>query len=381
MDLLCYFVAMFFRDLPGHEAIKNKLRQSVHDSRISHAQLFAGPEGCGSLPMALAYVQFISCTNRLPDDSCGQCESCKKMSKLAHPDIHFSLPVNQPGDSKATSAAFVPAFRQLFLKHPYLGLDEWIEAIDVVNKQVIINTHEAEEIVRMLGFKSFESEYKFLILWLPEKMNDSAANKLLKSFEEPPEKTLIILVSHDPASVLPTILSRTQLTRFYALSDAEIREALLQRYNVEEAVARKITPLSNGNVSKAIRLASEMEEYSRKQESFRNWMLNCRAKNITALLDETDTFSKLGREGQKRYLEFALHMVRSSLVMSFEPSVAYVTDQEAAFLDKFKTVMKPDKIEPVFELINQSIGFIERNANPKLMFFDLSLQLSKHLKG
>lgn len=372
---------MLFADIVGHEAIKVKLRQSVIESRISHAQLFGGPESCGSLPMAIAYIQYIACELRTELDSCGQCESCKKINKLSHPDIHFSLPVNLPGDSKVTSATFVPEFRKLFLKNPYLSLNDWIEAIDVENKQVVINTHEAEAIVKTLGFKSFESEYKFLLLWLPEKMNDSAANKLLKSFEEPPEKTLIILVSHDPASVLPTILSRTQLIRFHALSDDEVCQTLIQNFKVDAQVAQKIAPLCNGNVALASKLASEMDEYAIKQQQFRDWMLASRTKNITKLMDDMEVFAKLGREAQKRYLEFALQMVRASLVMSFEPSVAYVTEAEGAFLQKFKSVLTPNKIEPVFELINQSISHIERNANPKILFLDLSLQLSPHLQG
>lgn len=372
---------MLFADIVGHEAIKVKLRQSVNESRISHAQLFGGPESCGSLPMAIAYIQYIACELRTELDSCGHCESCKKINKLSHPDIHFSLPVNLPGDSKVTSATFVPEFRKLFLKNPYLSLNDWIEAIDVENKQVVINTHEAEAIVKTLGFKSFESEYKFLLLWLPEKMNDSAANKLLKSFEEPPEKTLIILVSHDPASVLPTILSRTQLIRFHALSDDEVCQTLIQNFKVDAQVAQKIAPLCNGNVALASKLASEMDEYALKQQQFRDWMLASRTKNITKLMDDMEVFAKLGREAQKRYLEFALQMVRASLVMGFEPSVAYVTEAEGAFLQKFKSVLTPNKIEPVFELINQSISHIERNANPKILFLDLSLQLSPHLQG
>jgi DNA polymerase-3 subunit delta' len=206
---------MLFSEIIGQENTKKQLIDSVQTSRMSHAQLFSGPEGSGSLPLAIAYAQYVSCTQQGADDSCGVCPSCRKYNKLAHPDLHFVFPVatTDKVKSKPVSDLFLPEWRDILLTNPYFSFNQWLEHIGVDNKQGLIGTEEAGEIIRKLTLKTYESDYKVMVIWMPEKMNDSSANKLLKMIEEPPLKTLFLLVSEHPEQIITTIISRTQLVK------------------------------------------------------------------------------------------------------------------------------------------------------------------------
>ena len=226
---------MLFKDIIGQEEIKKKLIKTVEENRVSHAQLFSGPEGAGSLPLAIAYAQYISCENRSGNDSCGTCHSCFKYSKLIHPDLHFILPVaSTPKVKEPLTDKFLEEWRVSFIENPYLNPAEWYKAIGLENKQGFINVAESNEIIRKLSLKSYESEYKVVIIWLPEKMNKSAANKLLKIIEEPPSKTLFLMVTENSTNILPTIYSRVQVIRIPKLEEAEILLALQQGFDLEE---------------------------------------------------------------------------------------------------------------------------------------------------
>ncbi len=214
---------MFFRDIIGQEKIRERLVRSVEEQRVSHAQLFTGPEGTGKLGLAIAYAQYISCTNRTPSDSCGICHSCRKYAKLQHPDLHFVFPVfKKKNVAKPFCDDFIAKWREMVLQSPYFTLNQWMDAIEADNAQGMIYAHESESIIRKLSIKPFEAEFKVMIIWLPEKMNLSCANKLLKMIEEPPAKTLFLLVTEDEERIIPTILSRTQIIRIPAIEDAEL---------------------------------------------------------------------------------------------------------------------------------------------------------------
>ena len=242
---------MNFSQIPGQKDIKGKLLRSVKEERVSHAQLFAGPEGCGSMALALAYARYISCENRTDNDSCGTCKSCVKYEKLIHPDLHFVFPVIK--GKKATdpvSDNYLEEWREFVKKSPYFTLNNWMDSIEVGNAQGMIFASEASEIIKKLSLKTFESDFKIMIIWLPEKMHQATANKLLKMIEEPPEKTLFLLVSEEPDKVIPTILSRCQLVKIPSFNSNDIEKYLIDRFKIASDKASDISRVSNGNISK-----------------------------------------------------------------------------------------------------------------------------------
>ena len=251
---------MNFADIPGHREIKGKLLRSVRDERVSHAQLFAGPGGCGSMALALAFARYISCENRTENDSCGVCKSCVKHEKMIHPDLHFVFPVIK--GKKATdpvSDHYIAEWRDFVKKSPYFTINNWLEFIEVENAQGMIFASEASEIIKKLNLKTYESEYKIMIIWLPEKMHQATSNKLLKMIEEPPEKTLFLLVSDEPDKIIPTILSRCQLVKIPSFSNRDIERYLAESSGITSDKAADLSRVSNGSIIRAIEL-SENED-------------------------------------------------------------------------------------------------------------------------
>ena len=238
---------MQFREIVGQAAVKQRLINSVKENRVSHAQLFLGPEGSGNLPLAVAYAQYVACEDRQPDDSCGVCPSCRKYQKLAHPDLHFSYPffAKHKDDNALT---FMEQWREAFLANPYLSLDTWRGYLDAENKQANINIAECHQVIKKLSLKPFESAYKILILWLPEYL-DKEGNALLKIIEEPQPNTLFLLVAQNQDQILNTILSRTQLVKIPALEYEEIKDYLINRHQQTDHAAGEIAYLSNGNLT------------------------------------------------------------------------------------------------------------------------------------
>src|SRR6201991_2854654 len=241
---------MQFKHIIGQEAVKQRLINTVNENRVSHAQLFLGPEGSGNLALAVAYAQYLSCEDKQADDSCGECSSCRKYQKLMHPDLHFSYPffAKHKDDNALT---FIEQWREAFLANPYLSLDTWRGYLDAENKQANINIAECHQIIKKLSFKPFESLYKILILWLPEYL-DKEGNALLKIIEEPQPNTLFILVAQNQDQILNTILSRTQLVKIPPLSYSNISEFMVAHHNQTEQAASQISYLSNGNMADAL---------------------------------------------------------------------------------------------------------------------------------
>ena len=229
---------MNFAQIPGQHDIIGKLIRSVKEERVSHAQLFSGPGGCGSLALALAYAKYISCENRTGQDSCGICKSCLKYDKMIHPDLHFVFPVIRDKKiSEPVSDSYIEQWREFVRQSPYFTLNTWLDSIEVGNAQGLIFASEASEIIKKLSLKAFESDFKIMIIWLPEKMHLATANKLLKMIEEPPEKTIFLLVSDEPDKIIPTIYSRCQLIKIPAFSNTDIRDYLISRFNIPETKA------------------------------------------------------------------------------------------------------------------------------------------------
>lgn len=368
---------MLFQEIIGQNAIKEQLIQSVFENRVSHAQLFLGPEGSGSFALALAYAQFISCTDRTERDSCGTCSSCRKYNKLIHPDLHFSYPFFRGGE-KEDSMADLGEWRDLVLGNPYFNLDEWRLRLDAQNKQPNINKAECLNILHRLSLKAFESEYKTMIIWLPEYLKNEG-NRLLKTLEEPASKTLIILVAQNQDQILNTIISRTQLVKIPALKNEDIIRYLADNKDISETQASRIAYLSDGNMQAALNLLKEDDH-----DDFRNftgWMRMTFADKGAQIIDFVDELSKLGRENQKNMLRYGVQLIRECIMlMSGAESLVHLPSAELDFVKNFSKHLDLAKCEALVNELEKAHYHIERNANPKILFLDVSLQFVKILK-
>lgn len=348
---------MHFRDITGQLEIKKKLIQTVLDHRVSHAQLFFGPEGNEKLALAIAYAQFINCpdkTRSLPllqegkewrgMDSCGVCPSCVKYQKLIHPDLHFIYPVatTKKVTKKPRSRDFIEEWRNFLLKNNYqAGLHQWYESIGIENKQGIINADDCHEIITTLSYKSYESEYKVMILWMVEKLFYAAAPKLLKILEEPPEKTLFILISEDPDQIISTIRSRTLMVK--------IPRSRIDRKTTEET------------------------SYF---TTFRDWMRLCFARDYPGLVSHVAELSKIGRENQKNLLLYGLKIIQSCASVNFNnPELVVSRGEEMDFIIKISPFINSSNLLRFTELFNTALYHIERNAYPQALFLDVSFQV------
>ncbi|MFZ4101893.1 MAG: ATP-binding protein [Sphingobacterium thalpophilum] len=368
---------MLFQEVIGQNAIKEQLIQSVFENRVSHAQLFLGPEGSGSFALALAYAQFISCTEKTETDSCGNCASCRKYNKLIHPDLHFSYPFFRGGE-KEDSMPDLGEWRDLVLSNPYFNLDEWRLRLDAENKQPNINKAECLNILNRLSLKAFESEYKTMIIWLPEYLKNEG-NRLLKTLEEPANKTLIILVAQNQDQILNTIISRTQLVKIPALKNDDISRYLIDNKDVPETQASRIAYLSNGSLQAALNHLKEDDH-----DDFRNfsgWMRMTFADKGAQIIDFVDVLSKLGRENQKNMLRYGVQLIRECIMMiSGAESLVHLPSLELDFVKNFSRQLDLAKCEALINELEKAHYHIERNANPKILFLDVSLHFVKILK-
>jgi DNA polymerase-3 subunit delta' len=373
---------MLFKSIIGQAHVKARLIQSVQENRVSHAQLFLGPEGSGNLALAIAYAQYLSCEKKQDDDSCGTCSSCIKYSKLVHPDLHFSYPVANTKEisSKAKSIDFIKNWRAAVLEMPYLNLNEWYEYIGIENKQALISVEDATEIIRKLNFKSFESEYKVMIIWMPEKLRTEAANTLLKILEEPPAKTLFILVAENHDQLIKTILSRTQIVKIPRLSDADLVQYLSAHFDNSSNDIKRIVHLCNGNCNEALHMVQK-EQSNNLFELFQQWMRLCYKRDHRGLLLWGEGMSKTGREKQKSFLSYSLHIIRECLVLNYAAAeLVFMDGEDLSFAHKFKAFIHFNNGQELSDKLNEAHFHIERNANPKILFMDLSLGISSLLQ-
>ena len=377
---------MQFSQILGQEYIKNYLIKSALLGRIPHAQLFIGPEGCGVLPMAIAYAQFILCHN-LGNENNGGNDSCNlKFKSLTHPDLNFVFPnvTNEDVKSKPKSAIFIEDWREFILENPYGSLFDWYKHLGVQNKQGEIRVEDAQDILKLMALKSFEGGYKIMIIWMADKMNVAAANKLLKQLEEPTDKTLFILVSENEEDIIQTIRSRCQVVRFNALPENLITEALIFRENLDTNMAAKIAHLSQGNYNKALRLLHEDSEDLPFEKWFVDWIRAAfRAKgNATAILDLiswSEEIASLGREAQKKFLSYCIDMFRQAMLLNYQTNkLVYVEPTVEKFkLENFAPFVDGNNINAIFSELCDAIYHIERNGNAKIILTDLSIKLTR----
>lgn len=370
---------MLFKEIIGQQLVKARLIRSVNEGRISHAQLFLGPQGSGSLAMAVAYAQYICCNNKREDDACGECLSCIKYNKLVHPDLHFVYPVALSKDTR-TSSDVISEWRNAFLNNPYISLFNWFDQLNAENKQAVIGVEESGDILRKLSLTTYESEYKIMIIWQAEKMNQAAANKLLKILEEPPDKTLFLLICENEEQLLRTIVSRTQLIKINKLKDEELAHALVANNGLSPAEAEKIAHLTDGNYAEALSLIGENENASQNLASFQKLMRASLKFDPKAVMLWIDEIAAAGRERQKFFLNYALHIMRESLVLNYaDASLLKLSAEEQDFVKKFSPFIHATNVERFIEELNLAHYHMERNANAKILFMDLAFKFNELL--
>lgn len=377
---------MQFSEILGQEFIKNHLTKSADLGRIPHAQLFVGPEGSGTLPLAIAYAQYVLCNNQNGENT-GVNESCNiKFQKISHPDLHFVYPTvsTEKVDKKPKSIDFIADWRRFLSENPYGGLFDWYAILEVQNKQGLIRVEDAEEVLKTLALKSYEGGYKIMIVWMAEKMNISASNKLLKLLEEPPEKTLFILISENEEDIIQTIRSRCQVLHFNGLSEKIIADALVSREQIEPKLALKIAHQSQGNYNKALHLLKDDSEEFPFEQWFVIWVRAAfKAKGNAAAIQDlilwSEQIAALGRETQKKFLQFCIEMFRQALLLNYEtqPLVYMEPKVEKFKLENFAPFVNGGNINDIFKELSDALYHIERNGNAKIILTDLSIKLTR----
>ncbi len=371
---------MLFKEVIGQDSIKENLIQTVLNDRISHAQLFHGKLGAGTFALALAYAQFIFCHNKQETDSCGTCPSCLKIKNLSHPDLHFSFPV-QLEAKKKTSDSFVQEWREMVIENPYSSEQNWYRKNGNENKKGLIGVDESAEISKKISLKAYEGGYKISILWLAENMNAAAANKLLKLIEEPPNNTLIFLCVENLESILPTILSRTQVIKLASLSDLIIAKNLEEKHNLDSQRAIEIASYVNGDYSVALNELTLGDEGNFFFENFVSWMRLCFKKDVAGAVKFVAEIQKMGKEKQKAFLLFVLSIFQKSLVGNFVGMESVKTSEsQKAFIKNFMPYIHERNIGHLHEIMSEAHYHIDRNANAKILFLDLSFNLFKLIK-
>lgn len=375
---------MQFSQVVGQQEIKERLRRSVRTGRIPHAQMFFGPDGAGTLPLAIAYARFIACTSRTEDDSCGTCPSCRKFEKLAHPDLHFAFPVNTSKkiSKDPVSDDYIQEWREFVLQNAYFRSAEWYNHIGLENKQGLISKRESDAIIRKLSLKSFESAYKIMIIWLPETMNATSSNVLLKLIEEPPEGTIFLLVSEDPERVLLTISSRTQPVKLAPLDQEEIREALQNRYSDSEGSLNVATRLSQGSLIRAMEAMQASEENNLYFDKFVEIMRLCYSRNYLGINQWVDETAALGRERLKSFFNYALSQIRENFIVHVNlPELVYMTEKEKEFSVRFHPYINGNNVMSLYREMGKASADIERNGYARIILFDLCLKIVKQIRS
>lgn len=367
---------MLFRDVIDQQPAKTILTKMVKANRIPHALLLLGAQGSGSLPLALATTQFILCTDRQDDDACGHCAACIKAAKHIHPDVHFVFPTV---GSKGLSDEFLKEWRLSLEENPYLNSFQWLEKIGGEGKQGNITAAECNQIIKKLSLKTFESDYKILVLWLPEYLGNQG-NRLLKMIEEPPGNTIFLLVAEDQEQILTTILSRCQLIKVNALSDEAVTDGLKQRASISLDQARAIAFLAAGDFNEALSILeqSAKEGTEGRGDFFIDWLRKCYLGNGIEMARWVEKFAATGREFQKLFLKYGLHFIREFLYLKVtgnEHVRLLPTELETA--KRMTKVLDFEQVEMINHLFSDCAYHVERNANPKALFLDASIRLHR----
>ncbi|MDR1981957.1 MAG: DNA polymerase III subunit delta [Tannerellaceae bacterium] len=373
---------MYFKDIIGQQEVKRRLVDVARRGTIPHAQLFSEQGGAGAFPLAFAYARYLNCTNRSETDACGHCPSCVKYDVIAHPDLHFIFPmVAKKEKKKEVCDDYLSEWRTFLKGHVYFNLDNWLEYMDAGNSQALIYSKESDEIVRKLSLKIYEAAYRILLVWLPEKMHLSCANKLLKVIEEPPANTVILMVSESPDMVLGTIQSRAQRLNVRAIPEEDLAKAMAGGYGLTEEDAKRIAHLANGNYLKAVEAISLGEENAFFLDQFKGMMRNSWSRNVKGMKAMADLMAGIGRERQKNFLSYCQRLVRENFISHLQmPELNYMNREEAAFAQKFAPFVNERNVFDLMEELSKAEQHIVQNVHAKMVFFDLSLRITVLLK-
>jgi len=376
---------MTFSEVLGQQHIKSHLAKTVKSGKIPHTQLFIGKTGSGLLALALSYANEILCQSY--DEKSDAYTSCKnKVNKLAHPDLHFVYPVNTNEGVKKNpiSDNFASSWRDFVFNNSYSSLYDWYQFIGIEKKQGNISKHEAVSISKKLSLKSYEGGYKVLIIWMAEKMNNECANQLLKLIEEPPEKTVVLLLTENVEIILDTIKSRCQKLNIPCLAEEEIYQELVDVYSLKSNEAKKISHQSNGDFNKALQIIKEDNKDVLFEDLFVLWVRTAfKAKKnkeaVNGLFHWSEKIAEEGRETQKRFLNFCLEIFRQAMLKNYNAeSLIYFQSHDGNFsFDKFSAYIHQNNILDIREALEKAIYHIERNGNAKIIFTDVSIQLTR----
>lgn len=379
---------MYFDEIIGHQHLKKQLLESLRRGRVPHAQLFVAPSGTGALPLALAYAHQLLCFSEKDGEWIENKTASLKFNKLIHPDLHFAFPVaiTEKVKKNPVSDLFMDEWRQFVLENPYRNLFEWIQYLGVEKKQGQIGVDDAQNIIKKLSLKAYEGQFKVLIIWMAEKMNNSASNKLLKLIEEPPKNTVLLLITENEDQLLKTILSRCQILRFLPLPEAVISEALQTKFNKSPQEAHKIAVQAQGSWNKACQLLTLDSNDGTFEKWFVSWVRAAfKAKGnaavITELIEWSNNIASTGRETQKQFLDYCLSFFRQALLQNYNAeSLVYLQPKTANFsIKKFAPFVNASNISDITDAIEMAMYHIERNANAKIVLLDLSIKLTRFL--
>ena len=376
---------MTFSEVIGQEEAKSRLRSLVEEDRVPHAMLFCGPSGSGKMALAMAFASYLLCQSHHDGDSCERCPQCAMLRKWSHPDLHFTYPVIKPpnssADYKPVSDDYSKEWHELIAEGYYFTIDQWLRLMTAANQQAIITVRESDEISRKLSLKSSQGGYKISLIWLPERMNEPCANKLLKLIEEPPSQTVFLLVSEDPSLLLETIRSRTQRFDIRGIETEAIEHALTERRGIDAEAAHRIARVAEGSWTQALQILDADNESHEFLDLFIQVSRMALTRDIAGMRDWSSSCSDLGREKQRRMLRYFHRLVRESFMYNFHnPALVYLTLEEENFVKKFAPFINEDNVIILSELIDESIRDIGQNANARILFFDLSLHLTRYLR-
>lgn len=368
---------MFFRDVIGQSEVKSSLLGQFHEGRVPHALMFSGSPGCGKLPMALAFARYLLCESPGDDDACGHCRSCMMLgNRYEHPDLHFVFPVVKRGGATVRCDDYLRQWDAFISRQPYFAYQSWLDEIKAGNSQPMIYANESDEILRKLSFKSAMGGYKVLIIWLPEKMNEACANKLLKLIEEPMGLTSIIMVTEDRPSVLPTIRSRAQDIMFRGIPVDDLAGVLESRYGLQRSEAHKVAASADGSLVKCIRTVEVDSDTGFCFDMFVRLMRLAYSRDVREMKAWAETMAEIGRERQKTFFEYSQRMLRDNFVYNFHlDGLLDMDDRERQFATRFAPFINERNVISIMRKMSEAASNVENNVNPKMIFFDFALQM------
>lgn len=369
---------MQFKEIIGQEKIKKAMIGAVLQDRVPHALMIIGKDGNGSLPLAIALSAFLNCTDRSESDSCGECNSCKKHKGLIHPDLHFVFPTFNKGSNPASTNDYMAEFREMVMENKYCNTQDWKDKIVSENKALNINTKQCREMIKSMSFKTFEGEFKVMVLWLPEYLKEQG-NILLKMIEEPAPKTVFMLCTSESDKILTTILSRTQLLHLQTPTVEGLEALLVQSKGLEKALANNIALLADGSINRAFKLLDHVEDS--QFGPLREWLQSCFKGNVAEMSKLVNDLALKGREDLKSYLQYGMHILRACIVEPYKVNENRLTPEEGTFVANLSKFFAGKNGEKAYECFNNALYWVERNGNVKIVLFDLSLELNKIFKN